>query len=93
VLGAIAQFEKATTVAKLAAARQRKRTDVGRCEVRKPLAETKPAVVAMAGRLSRRGPKWGKRSLRAIPAELTAAGHLNERGAPYNAKSVASMLT
>jgi hypothetical protein len=34
VLGAIAQFEKATIVAKLAAARKRKRTETGRCEGR-----------------------------------------------------------
>ena len=92
VLGAIAQFEKATTVAKLAAARKRKRAETGRCEGRKPLAETKPDVVAMAKRLRRKGPKRGQRSLRAIAAELAAAGHLNERGAPYSAKSIASML-
>ena len=92
VLGAIAQFEKATTVAKLAAARKRKRVATGRCEGRKPLAETKPEVVAMAKSLRRRGPKRGQRSLRAIAAELAAAGHLNERGAPYSAKSIASML-
>src|SRR4026208_603817 len=38
-LGAIAQFEKASAVAKLAAARKRKRE--GRCEGRKPLSQTK----------------------------------------------------
>src|SRR4249920_1007797 len=85
VLGAIAQFEKATIVAKLAAARKRKRVETGRCEGRKPLAETKPDVVAMAKRLRRKGPKRGQRSLRVIAAELAAAGHLNERGAPYSA--------
>src|SRR6476469_3646331 len=76
VLGAIAQFEKATTVAKLAAARKRKRAETGRCEGRKPLAETRPDVVAMAKRLRRKGPKRGVMSLRAIAAELAAAGHL-----------------
>ena len=34
VLGAVAQFEKATTVAKLAAARRRKRQANGKCEGR-----------------------------------------------------------
>src|SRR6187455_609789 len=72
VLGAIAQFEKATTVAKLAAARKRK-----------PLAETKPEVVAMAKRLRRKGPKRGVMSLRDIATVLAGAGHLNEFGAPY----------
>jgi DNA invertase Pin-like site-specific DNA recombinase len=45
VLGAVAQFEKATTVAKLAAARKRKRMATGKCEGRKPLAETSPEAV------------------------------------------------
>ena len=36
VLGAIAQFEKASAVAKLAAARKRKREREGRCEGRNP---------------------------------------------------------
>jgi hypothetical protein len=36
VLGAIDQFEKASAVAKLAAARKRKREREGRCEGRKP---------------------------------------------------------
>jgi DNA invertase Pin-like site-specific DNA recombinase len=93
VLGAIAQFEKATTVAKLAAARKRKRIETGRCEGRKPLADTKPEVVAMAKRLHRKGPKRGRMSLRAIASRLAATGHLNERGAPYSAKSVAAMLS
>ena len=34
VLGAIAQFEKATTVAKLKAVRQRKKERAGKCEGR-----------------------------------------------------------
>ena len=46
VLGAVAQFEKATTVAKLAAARKRKRIANGKCEGRKSLAETRPEAVA-----------------------------------------------
>ena len=93
VLGAIAQFEKATTVAKLAAARKRKKAETGRCEGRKPLSKTRPEVVALAQRLRRKGPKRGIRSLRVISAELAAAGYLNERGAPYSAKTVASMLS
>ena len=56
VLGAIAQFEKASIVAKLAAARKRKREREGRCEGRKPLSETRPEVVALARRLRRRRP-------------------------------------
>jgi DNA invertase Pin-like site-specific DNA recombinase len=93
VLGAVAQFEKATTVAKLAAARKRKRMATGKCEGRKSLAETNPDIVALAKRLARRKPKGGKMSLRSVSAELAARGHFNERGKPFNPKSVAVLLT
>lgn len=92
VLGAIAQFEKATIVAKLAAARKRKREATGKCEGRKSLAELQPEAVALARRLRHKRPKGGQRSLREISAELEAAGYINERGRPFNPKSVASML-
>ena len=92
VLGAIAQFEKASSVAKLAAARKRKREANGKCEGRKSLTERRPDVVALARKLRRRKPKSGQLSLRAVSAQLAARGYLNERGKPYAAKSVASML-
>jgi DNA invertase Pin-like site-specific DNA recombinase len=92
VLGAIAQFEKASSVAKLAAARKRKRESEGRCEGRKPLSETRPEVVALARKLRRRKPKGGQLSLRGVASGLAARGFLNERGKPYAAKSVARML-
>ena len=92
MLGAIAQFEKASSVAKLAAARKRKRESVGRCEGRKPLSETRPDVVALARKLRRRRPKRGQLSLREVSKVLATQGFLNERGKPYAAKSVASML-
>ena len=41
VLGAISEFDKAMTVAKLRGARERKRRDVGKCEGRKSHAERK----------------------------------------------------
>jgi DNA invertase Pin-like site-specific DNA recombinase len=92
VLGAIAQFEKAGLVAKLAAARKRKRVANGKCEGRKSLSESRPEVVALAKALGRKKPKGGQMSLRAVSAELAARGFLNERGVPFNHKSVASML-
>ena len=49
VLGAIAEFDKTTLVAKLAAARQRKRMATGvKVEGRKSHAEERPEVVALA---------------------------------------------
>ena len=87
VLGAVAQFEKATTVAKLAAARRREKV-----EGRKSHAETRPDVVALAKRLARKRPKGGKMSLRAVSAALAEQGYLNERGKPFNPKSVSVLL-
>jgi DNA invertase Pin-like site-specific DNA recombinase len=48
VLGAIAQFEKASLVAKLKAARDRKRAAAGKCEGRKSWAEINPELVREA---------------------------------------------
>jgi DNA invertase Pin-like site-specific DNA recombinase len=93
VLGAIAEFDKAMTVAKLRGARERVRKERGKCEGRKSHAEVNPAAVALAKRLRRASPKRGKRrSLRQISTELAAAGHRNERGQPFNPKSIKSML-
>jgi DNA invertase Pin-like site-specific DNA recombinase len=56
VLGAVAEFEKATTVARLAAARRRKRLATSRkVEGRKSNAEARPDVVALAKSLARNG--------------------------------------
>jgi DNA invertase Pin-like site-specific DNA recombinase len=75
VLGAIAEFDKAMTVAKLRGARERMRKAVGKCEGRKSLAEMHPAVVREAKRLGRANPKSGeRRSLRKIAAELGRIG-------------------
>jgi DNA invertase Pin-like site-specific DNA recombinase len=92
VLGAVAQFEKASLVARLAAARKRKRATGAKVDGRKSHAEARPDVVKLAKALARKKPKGGKLSLRAISAELAAQGHLNERGKAFAAKSIASML-
>jgi DNA invertase Pin-like site-specific DNA recombinase len=92
VLGAISEFDKTMTVAKLRGARERKRRDAGKCERRKSHAELNPALVATAKRLRRQRPKGGRMSLRAISAELAARGFMNERGRPFAAASVKSML-
>jgi DNA invertase Pin-like site-specific DNA recombinase len=90
VLGAVSEFEKDGLVAKLKAARDRKRQETGRCEGRPPVP---PEVVAEAKRLARRSPKTGKaRSLREIAAQLAAVGHFGVSGGPYTASSVRHML-
>jgi hypothetical protein len=90
VPGAIAQFEKASTVAKLKAARDRKRARDGKCEGRKSHVEMNPELVALAKRLRRRNPKTGERkSLRSIAAQL---GYVNVNGHPFAAESIQAMI-
>ena len=92
VLGAISEFDKAMTVAKLRGARERKRRETGKCEGRKSHAELNPELVALVRQLRRRRPKGGQRSLREISAELAERGFMNERGKPFSAASINSML-
>ena len=90
VLGAISQFEKASLVSKLKAARDRKKAETGRCEGRKP-----PSVelVKEAKRLARKNPKTGKkRSLRQIAKEMAELGHLSPTGKAYSHEGVRRLL-
>lgn len=91
VLGAISQFEKASLVAKLKAARDRKKAETGRCEGRKPPS---PVLVKEARRLARRSPRTGrKRSLRRIARELAEAGHTSPAtGRAYSAEGIRLLL-
>ena len=93
VLGAVAQFDKAATVAKLRGARERKRRETGKCEGRKSIAETQPAVVALARKLYRRNPSTGlRRSMRQIAEGLAAAGYRNGKGNVYQITAVRRMV-
>jgi len=92
VLGAIAQFEKTSLVAKLKAARDRKRSVTGKCGGRKSYAEAKPETrvgqaVALAKELRRQ-----RMSLRKISATLAAQGHVTATGKPYVASAVQAMV-
>lgn len=88
VLGAISQFEKATLVAKLKAARDRKAAAGGHAFGRYGYRVEAPEAVAAARELRARG-----LSLRAISAALADRGLLTGGGKPYNATSVAKMLS
>jgi DNA invertase Pin-like site-specific DNA recombinase len=92
VLGAIAEFDKAMTVTKLRAARDRKRAATGRCEGRKSHAELHPELVRQAKRLRRRSPKGNQRSLREISAALSEMGFKNVNGQPFSASSIKAMV-
>lgn len=61
VLGAVAQLDKAITVAKVRGARERKRRQIGWCEGGAPLHESYPEAVRMAKRLHRANPVTGQR--------------------------------
>jgi DNA invertase Pin-like site-specific DNA recombinase len=84
ILGAVAQFEKASLVAKLRAARDRKRAVTGHCEGGKPVPEE---VRAAGRRLRKKG-----LSLRAVAAGLAAKGFLAPSGKQYGAQSVKLMI-
>jgi DNA invertase Pin-like site-specific DNA recombinase len=90
MLGAIAEFDKAMTVAKLRGARQRKKALTGRCEGKKPLSLTNPVAAALARSL--RGGDGRRPTLREIAGLLAAAGHMAATGKPYAASVVARML-
>jgi DNA invertase Pin-like site-specific DNA recombinase len=87
IAGSFAEYEKRRLVAKLRAARERKRAETGRCEGRKTYADIRPEVVALAKELH------GQRlSLRKISAELAARGFVTAGGKPYVASAVQAML-
>jgi DNA invertase Pin-like site-specific DNA recombinase len=92
VLGAIAQFEKATTVAKLKAARDRKIAAGEKCGGRKSYAEARPEMVELARQLRRPDPDRRPVSLRKVAAALAERGYVASTGRPYEAAAVASMV-
>jgi len=87
IAGSFAQYEKARLVAKLKAARDRKKAATGKCGGRKSYAEAKPETVALAKELRGR-----RMSLRKISATLAAQGHLTANGRQYVASAVQAMV-
>ena len=74
VLGAIAQFEKASVVAKLKAAHDRKIAAGEKCGGRKSYAEARPEMVELARQLRRPDPDRRPVSLRKVSAALVERG-------------------
>ena len=91
MLGAVAQFEKATLVAKLKGARDRKIDAGHKCGGRKSYAERDPQMVALAQYL-RGGNGHRPYPLLAVAADLAAYGYTTPSGKPYSASAVQSML-
>ena len=93
ILGAVSEFEKSSLVAKLKAARVRKRRENGRCEGRKPLAETNPDLVREARRLRRANPVTGKRkSYQRVANELFELGFMTANGSPFKREFIYRLL-
>jgi len=91
--GAVAQYDKAKTVQRLRAGRDRVRASMGRCEGRKSHIENQPGLEREVRRLARRNPKTGKvRSLRQIATELASLGFVAKGGRPLSPNVVSGML-
>jgi hypothetical protein len=87
IAGTFAQLEKARLVAKLRAARDRKREATGRCEGRKSYAIAMPATVMLAKELRSSGMSYRK-----IAAELATRGHVTGSGRQHGAAAIQKML-
>jgi DNA invertase Pin-like site-specific DNA recombinase len=94
ILGAVSEFDKAMTVAKLKGARDRVRRQRGKCEGRKSYAERDGGqeLIAMACELHR-NPNGRPHSLRKVAASLAERGFVTPSGRPYSASAVASMIS
>jgi DNA invertase Pin-like site-specific DNA recombinase len=91
--GVFAQLEKARLVAKLKAARERKRKETGKkVGGRQAYDEMNPQMVSLAKKLHRYPVNGKRRSLREIANELAFAGHVTSTGKPYAAAAVAKMV-
>ena len=88
VLGAISQFEKATLVAKLRAARDRKAAAGGHANGRYGYIREAPEAVAAARELRAQG-----MSLRAIAAAMAERGMRTSGGRPYSPNAVLKMVS
>jgi DNA invertase Pin-like site-specific DNA recombinase len=88
ILGAVAQFDKATLVHKLRGARDRRSAALGRRIEGNPNWKPVPVAAVEAAKAARgRG-----LTLRAVSAELAAAGFLSPSGRQYGPESVKRML-
>jgi DNA invertase Pin-like site-specific DNA recombinase len=91
ILGAVSEFDKAMTVAKLKGARDRTKRERGKCEGRKSYAERDREMVDMA-RWLRHNVDGRPFSLRDVSTELAKHGYMTPSGRSYSASAVASML-
>jgi DNA invertase Pin-like site-specific DNA recombinase len=94
LLGAVAEFDRAQTVAKLRAARDRKRAATGRCEGVKPfgsLAGEADALTALR-RIARKQAGVDALTLQEIADKANAAGIRSRSGKPWSRGTVHAVL-
>jgi len=88
ILGAVSQFEKASLVAKLKGARDRKSREVGhRIDGRKGHTRGNPELVQLARSIWKEG-----RTLLATSAVLAARGYVTAKGKPFSAAQVKRLV-
>jgi DNA invertase Pin-like site-specific DNA recombinase len=93
ILGAVSEFDKAMTVAKLKGARDRVRRQLGKCEGRKSYSEREGGQELIAAVRQIRSNSQGRPpSLRKIASALAERGFVTPSGRQYSASAVASML-
>ncbi|KAA0122076.1 recombinase family protein [Methylobacterium sp. P1-11] len=97
ILGAVSQFEKASLVAKLKGARERKMKEQAaagekvKCGGRS-YRELNGAMVDLARKLHRYPVNGRRRSLREVSAGLAEAGHCAVSGKPFGAEAIKRMV-
>ena len=94
VLGAVSEFEKASLVSKLRAAREKKKAETGKCGGRKSFLELDPEMVAAAKRYARRKSKSPRKkgqnfTLREIAEALQSDGYSDK---VLSAQSIKNLL-
>jgi hypothetical protein len=95
IAGAFHQYEKERLVAKLKAARDRAagmKVEGRRSNVEIDAAKSGGQMLALARKLRRKTPKGGRRSLRAVAAELAKAGFLCSSGRPFEPTAIGRIL-
>jgi DNA invertase Pin-like site-specific DNA recombinase len=89
IMGAIAEYDKSMIVAKLRAARQRKKARTGRCEGSKPFGHSEGHRPTIDRILSLRA---SGRGMDTIAQTLNAEGHLSKTGGKWYAPAVRNVL-
>ena len=94
ILGAVAEYDKAMTVAKLKAARERKRLNGSKCEGRKGYGDEPGQAVLKEIKKNHRKPRGKKRlTAQQIADKMNKSGFLTLTGKKFTANSVRLILS